>query len=61
MGLKNSFFPSAWEGGGMGREWEDSRMAAAFTSFSARFSQASRKSMQLPDGGGREEREQESV
>jgi hypothetical protein len=33
----------------MGRAWLESRMAEAFTNFSARFSQASKKSTQLPE------------
>ena len=49
IGLKSSFFPAAWEGGGTGRAWVESRTAEAFTSFSARYSQASRKSTQLPE------------
>ena len=53
-GLKRSFFPPACGGGGTGREWEDSKMADALTSFSAKLSQASRKSTQLPVGRGRE-------
>ena len=36
MGLKSSFFPPAWEGGGTGRAWVESSTAEAFTSFSAR-------------------------
>ena len=32
----------------MGREWDDSSMAGAFTSFSARLSHTSRNSTQLP-------------
>ena len=54
MGLKSSFFPPAWEGGGTARAWEESSTAEALTSFSARFNHASKKSTQLPAWKGEE-------
>ena len=56
-GLKSSFFPFACDGGGTERGWVDSRMDVASTSFSARRSHDSMKSMQLPGERDREERE----
>ncbi len=50
MGLNISFFPLDWEDGGTGRAWLESKIAEAFTSFSARLSHASKKSIQLPAG-----------
>ena len=49
-GLKRSFFPLAWEGGGTARGCVDSRIDVASTSFSASLSHDSMKSIQLPEG-----------
>ena len=50
-GLNMTFFPPVCTGGGIGRGWEESRIAEALISFSARFSHASKKLDVLPSVG----------
>ena len=42
--LNMSFLPPAWLGGGTGNTWVESKIDDALISFSAKLSQASRKS-----------------